>query len=379
MHLITTLDVGGTELQLAKLLARIDRLRFQHCVVSLTNVGSVGETIRAQGTPVYALGMSRSVPSVSAVWKFWRLMRSEQPEILQTWLYHADLLGLVVGKLAQVPALAWNIRCSFMDMRNYPKLSELVVRMLSRLSSIPDVVVVNSEAGRKAHVQLGYHPKQFELIPNGFELDRFRPDPTAREWLLKECQFSQDAVIIGLIARYDPMKDHRTFLAAAREVRSRHSCSYFVLCGSLVDKGNASLMRIIKDFGLDQCVRLLGPRNDIPKITAALDIACSSSLGEGFCNAIGEAMSCGVPCVVTDVGDSAQLVGTTGKVVPPQNAEAFGKAITELIECGNEGRRIVGLQARARIAEQFDINLMALRYQTIYQSLTHANSNPAKS
>src|SRR5262249_37879304 len=156
---------------------RTDRARFEHCVASLINVGPVGEMIRAQGIPVYSLGMKRSVPSFSALWKLWKLIHTERPQIIQTWLYHADLLGLLVGKLAGFPALAWNLRCSFMDMRNYPKLSELVVRILSRLSDIPDVVVVNSEAGREAHVRLGYRPKRFELIPNGFELDQFRPDP----------------------------------------------------------------------------------------------------------------------------------------------------------------------------------------------------------
>ncbi|PWT76312.1 MAG: hypothetical protein C5B60_04225, partial [Chloroflexi bacterium] len=351
MHLITTLDTGGTEMQLAKLLARSDRARFEHCVASLINVGHVGEMIRAQGIPVFSLGMRRSVPSLSGLVKLWRLIRAEQPQILQTWLYHADLLGLLVGKLARVPALAWNLRCSFLDMRNYPKLSELVVQILSRLSGLPDVVVVNSEAGREAHARLGYRPKRFELIPNGFELDRFQPDASARDWLRREFKVSQDAVIIGLVARYDPMKDHQTFLAAARQVRSGHSDVHYVLCGTCVDKENAPLTRLIEEYGLSHCVRLLGPRHDIPRITAAFDIACSSAIGEGFCNAIGEAMACGVPCVVTDVGDSAHIVGQTGRVVPARNPEAFGKALSELIECGHEGRRRLGMQARARIGE----------------------------
>ncbi|PWT76529.1 MAG: group 1 glycosyl transferase, partial [Chloroflexi bacterium] len=166
-------------MQLAKLLTRTDRTRFEHCVVSLINAGPVGEMIRAQGTPVYSLGMKRSVPSLSGLWKLWRLICTEQPQILQTWLYHADLLGLLVAKLANVPALVWNLRCSLVDMHYYPKLSALVVRILSRLSAIPDVVIVNSKAGREAHAHIGYHPKRFEFIPNGFELDRFRPDSSA--------------------------------------------------------------------------------------------------------------------------------------------------------------------------------------------------------
>jgi glycosyltransferase involved in cell wall biosynthesis len=276
---------------------------------------------------------------------------------------------MLVGKLAHVPVLVWNIRCAFMDMRNYPKPSKFVVRLLTRFSGIPNVVVVNSKAGREAHTELGYRPKQFELIPNGFDLDRFCPDPSARESLRKELQLPEEAVVIGLVARHDPMKDHPTFLGAARQIRASHSCAYFVLCGSHIDEQNVAIMRLLNDYGLQDCVRLLGPRNDMPRITSAFDIACSSALGEGFCNAIGEAMSCGVPCVVTDVGDSALVVGMTGKVVPPANPEAFGKAVCELIECGQEARNRLGIQARMRIAEHFDVNVMTRRYERLYKSL----------
>jgi glycosyltransferase involved in cell wall biosynthesis len=370
MHLITTLNTGGTEMQLAKLLARTDQVRFEHCVVSLINPGPVGEMIRAQGIPVYSLGMRRSVPSLSGIFKLWRLIRAKQPLILQTWLYHADLLGLLVGKLARVPVLAWNLRCSLVDMQYYPKLSRFVLRILSRLSAIPDAVVVNSEAGRQAHTHLGYRPRRFDLIPNGFDLERFRPDPSAREWLLREFQLSQDAVIIGLVARHDPMKDHRTFFAAAQEVRARHSDAYFILCGTGVDGQNTELARLMENHGLARYVRLLGPRQDTQKITAGFDIACSSSaFGEGFCNAVGEAMACGVPCVVTDVGDSAQIVGPTGRVVPPRNSEALANALSEFIAYGTEARNSLGMQARARVEELFDINKMAVRYEQLYLSL----------
>jgi len=375
LHLISSLDVGGTEMQLANLLARMDRRRFEHCVVSLIVAGPVGEMIRAQGIRVYSLGMRRSVPSPSAVWKLWRLIRIERPQIVQTWLYHADLLGLLVGKLAHVPLLAWNLRCSWVDMRYYPKLSKFVVRILSRLSAIPDVVVVNSQAGREAHLSLGYHPKRFEFIPNGFDLDRFRPDSSAREWLRMEARLPKDAMIIGLVARYDPMKDHHTFLTAARQVHTKHSHAYFVLCGTRVNEENVALTRIIEDYGLSRYVRLLGPRHDIRRITAAFDIACSSASGEGFSNAIGEAMACAVPCVVTDVGDSAQIVGPTGKIVPSRNPEALAKALSQLIECGAEMRKQFGVKARARIAEQFDIDGMAIRYEQLYLSLTNAASH----
>jgi glycosyltransferase involved in cell wall biosynthesis len=368
MHLTSSLDIGGAEMQLAKLLARTDRRRFQVCVVCLINVGSVGENIRAQGIPIYSLGMRRSVPSLSAIRELLDLIATEQPQILQTWLYHADLLGLIVGKLACVPSLVWNVRCSHVEMQHYPKLSRVVLTVLSRLSAIPDAVIVNSEAGRAAHAMIGYRPKRFEVIPNGIEVDRFRPDISAREWLRSELRLSGESVIIGLVARNDPMKDHEMFLAAARQVCEKHSQAYFILCGNGVDKNNTKLNRLIG--GLTEQIRFLGGRADIERITAAFDIACSSSaFGEGFSNAVGEAMACGVPCVVTDVGDSALIVGSTGRIVPPRNANAFANALCELIQCGAEVRNLLGAKARARIVERYDSRAMAARYEHFYLSL----------
>ena len=379
MHVLTTSDTGGTEIQLDRLLARMDHPSLQHCVVSLAKTGTVGEMIRSRGIPVYSLDMKRgrlSASGASGAWRLWSLIRSEQPQILQTWMYHADLLGLLVGKLMQVPALLWNLRCGGMEMEHYPKLSRSVVRMLCHLSRIPQVVVVNSEAGRLAHAGMGYRPKRFEVIPNGFELDRFCPDACAREWCLNEFNLPQDAVIVGLVARYDPMKDHAMFLSAAGKVHAWHPQAYFVLCGTEVEERNPALMQRVEENGLQRCVRLVGIRRDISKITAAFDIACSSSsFGEGFSNAIGEAMASGAPCVVTDVGDSAWIVGTTGRVVPPRDADRFAAALSELIACGPAARKSLGSQARSRIAEQFDINQIADRYEQLYLSLLTSPSN----
>jgi glycosyltransferase involved in cell wall biosynthesis len=317
-----------------------------------------------------------SASGASGFWKLWSLIRIEQPQILQTWMYHADLLGLLVVKLTRVPALFWNVRCAGMEMEYYPRLSRLVVPMLCLLSRIPEVVVVNSEAGRLSHARMGYRPKRFEVIPNGFDLDRFCVDARAREWFLDAFKLTQDTVIVGLVARYDPMKDHAMFLSAISKVHALHPSAYFVLCGTQVDETNHALVQRIKDYGLKQCVRLLGERDDIPKITAAFDIACSaSSFGEGFSNAIGEAMASGVPCLVTDVGDSASIVGATGRVVPPRNAEVFAAALSELIGCDPVARKSLGAQARARIAEQFDINQIAARYKQLYLSFLSSPSN----
>lgn len=370
VHLISTADVGGAQVQLAGILARLKTGTNRHCVVCMTEIGPIGETIRQLGVPVYSLGMKRTVPSLRAIWDLWRLLRRERPAILQTWLYHADLLGLLVGKAAGVPVLVWNVRCSALEMRHYPRLTGIVFRILARLSHLPTAVVANSLAGRAAHLKAGYHPRRFEVIPNGFELDTFHPDPTARTWLESELGIPRGHSIVGLVARYDPMKGHGVFLAAAEKVLARHPETRFVLCGERVSQDNPALTAAVRDYGLQHAVHLLGLRRDVAKITAGFDVACSSSLfGEGFQNTVGEAMACGVPCVVTDVGDSADIVETSGVVVPPGDANALAEALIAVLELGAERRITQGRQARARIIQAFDMTTIAGQYQTLYESL----------
>jgi glycosyltransferase involved in cell wall biosynthesis len=211
----------------------------------------------------------------------------------------------------------------------------------------------------------------FEVIHNGFDLNHFRPDRFARDWILNEFHLPQNSIIVGHVARYDPMKDHKMFLSAARKIRAKHPNAYFVFCGKDMDEHNQAIMQLIEQYGLQSSVRLLGLRQDISRITAAFDIACSSSLGEGFSNTIGEAMASEVPCVVTDVGDSRGIVGGAGTVVPARDAEAFAQAVSELIECGHRTRKRLGTLGRARIADLFDIDHVADRYKNIY--LAHSN------
>ena len=370
MHLITTSEIGGAEIQLERLLTHMRHPSLRHCVVSLAGPGVIAEKIRSRGIELYSLHMKRgavSVSSVSGLLKLCGLVRRERPAIIQSWMYHAGLLGILVGKLMGIRSVFWNIRCAEMETAHYPTLTRLVIQLLRHMSRLPQLAIVNSEAGRLAHIRKGFSPEIFRVIPNGFELDRFRPDHTAREWLLREFNVASDAVIVGLVARFDPMKDHKMFLAAISQVHREHPESVFVLCGKDIDESNASLMHLIACHGLTSSVRLLGLREDMSRITAAFDIACSSSsFGEGFSNTVGEAMASEVPCVVTDVGDSGWIVGATGRVVPAGDVNAFARAVSELIVCGRAVRRHLGMEARNRIACSFDIHRIADTYSEIY-------------
>lgn len=370
LHLITDLSTGGAEMMLYKLLSRMDSLRFQNIVVSLTDKGTLGGHIEKMGISVFALGMRREAPNPLRLWQLLRILQKERPNILQTWLYHADLLGLLMGKLIHVPVIAWNLRCSNMDMTRYSKLSSFVVYASAKLSSFPNIVLVNSKAGLQLHETLGYCPARWQLIPNGFDIEQFHPDPESRVKLRKELGLLKDTLLIGFVARFDPMKDHANFLQAASLLLKDYSNAHFILVGGGVDQSNSELAKSIISLDIGNNVHLLGERSDIPNITAALDIASSSSYGEGFPNVVGEAMACAVPCVVTDVGDSALLVGDTGKVVPPKNPHALAGAWRELIDIGPEGRKQLGLAARLRIKENFSLPAIVARYEELYEELS---------
>jgi glycosyltransferase involved in cell wall biosynthesis len=351
LHLTTSFGFGGAETNLLRLVCGMDSSRFANTVVSMTDAQLLPSRLADANVPFHSLGMFRSIPDPVAVIRFFRIIRRVRPDILQTWMYHADLLGLLVGKLARVPTIVWNLRCSSMDMTRYRWTSSLVLRSLVPLSRYPDAVLANSEAGIRFHKILGYRSRQWKLIPNSLDLDQFRPDSRAPAWLRRELKLDLNAIVIGLIARYDPMKDHENFIAAARLLASRIPSAHFVLVGWKVDAGNTALTRLMESSQLTHRFHLLGLRRDINHITAGLDVACSSSAyGEGSSNAVAEAMACGVPCVVTNVGDSALLLGKAGKIVPPKDPQALARA------CHAAGRTPLArcLRSTADSGEMFD-------------------------
>ncbi len=360
---------------LEKLLARMDRKRFRSIVISMTDIGPIGENIADLMIPVFGLGMRRGRPNLAGMIRLFRIFRREAVDIIQTWLYHADLLGFVVGRIAGIRQTVWGIRCSDMEFRNYRPLTRLIVKVNAKLSPMVEAIVVNSEAGKIIHRRMGYQIKRMVLISNGFDTAKFFPDESAREWMVNQLDLPNEVFLIGLVARWDPMKDHGNFLRAAAFLAEKDKSVHFLMAGQGVDSGNKKIMSFMNYGNLNGRVHALGFRNDMSRIMAALDIASSSSAyGEGFPNTIGEAMACGVPCVVTDVGDSAKIVGDTGLVVAPKDPEALSRAWKELIDLGDEGRRRLGSAARKRITEHFELSRITCEYEAFYNSLATKTS-----
>ena len=364
LHLITGLETGGAEGMLMRLVLCGDRDRWRPVVVSLTDQGTIGPALADAGIEVRALGMARGRADPRGVARLRRILRELRPPLVQTWLYHADVLGLIARQFGYMPHLLWNLRCTETIE------ASSVRRIASWFSAVPDAVIVNSAAGKRFHEQLGYRARRWVRIANGFDTRALRPDGPAREAVRAELGIDRTAVAIGLPARYHPMKDHRTFLAAAAQLAAQRPDLVFVLIGPGVTMTNPAVAEAIAGLDLEGKLRLLGDRSDIGRIYPALDIvALSSAYGEGFPNVIAEAMCCGVPCVATDVGDTAEIIGPTGVVVAPRDANALAGALHRLIAAGPDARRTLGLEARRRIVQNYDLGEIVRQYEALYEDI----------
>jgi glycosyltransferase involved in cell wall biosynthesis len=375
VHLISSLEHGGAQMMLWKLLSQMDRQRFRNIVVCAFDEGPLAEPIRAIGIPVMNLGvwrgprapgtarrLARLMTSPVAAIRLMRVLRQVDPNVVVTWGYFVDLLGLLGATVTRVPVI-WTAFSSF-----NPFLGQLFLainKLSIRLSRFPAAVVTDSEAARTWHYQLGYRPKEWQVIPMGFDIDQFRPDESARLALRQELGLPSDAIVVGLVGRFNLVKGHETFLTAAGLLGRRRPDLYFALIGPGVTSENPLVREWVDASGVSDRVFLLGERPDIPSVTAALDVATCSSYGESFPNVVGEAMACGVPCVVTDVGDAASMVGDTGLVVPSRDVQGLATAWQELIDLGAAGRQALGARARRRVEENYSLHSIVRQYEEL--------------
>ena len=379
MHVITGLSTGGAETMLLKLLSSASG-RLEHVVVSLGDEGTIGPRIAALGVPVHCLGLQRNVPNPFKALSIIRLARRIDPQLIQGWMYHGNLMASMAASAlrkrapGKTPPTLWNIRQTVYDLRNERWLTAKLIRLGARLSTRPAAIIYNSQTSASQHEALGYRAEKRVIIPNGFDCQMLRPDEAARKTVRAELGVSDDIVLVGLVARYHPMKDHAGFLRAAGILAQSHPQAKFVLAGTGVSLKQPELAEAVRQNGLQDRVILLGERSDIPHLNNAFDIACSASAwGEGFSNSIGEAMACGIPCAVTDVGDSGYLIGDSGLVVPPREPNVLANAIARLINLGWAGRQQLGAKARKRIETEFSLSAIVQRYERLY--LTHLQAS----
>lgn len=351
MHVITGLGVGGAEAQLGQLLLAGGRFAEGAAVVSLTAGGAWADRLRAAGVPVVELCMARGRVSGVALAALVRLIRVERPAVIQGWMVHANVMAAVARFLAgrrRATRLIWGIRATDLDPAAYGRSFRLALRLSALLAGAPDTVVANAQAAIPAHESLGIRPRRWAVVPNGIDGALYRPDPAARASVRAALGLAAGTPVVIHVARVDPMKDHATFLAALDRLPGVRVIAVGHGTESLPDR--PGLIR-------------LGLRDDVPRLLAAADVFVSSSaFGEGFSNALAEAMATGLMPVATDVGDARAIVGDTGFVVPPRDPRALADAIAAAL-----AERVRGAAARARIVERFTLGAAAAQFVTIQE------------
>ena len=369
-YLITGLSTGGTEYMLLKLLQHLDRSRFSPRVISLSTKGEIGPRIEALGVPVQALGMRSGMPNLARFARLVRLLLASRPVMVHTWMYHADLLGGLSARLTGCKNVIWCVRSSNLSKTENKRSTLMVVKACAVLSGwIPSEILSCSHRAKEVHTAAGYLEDKIHIIPNGFDLVRFAPAATAGPSVRAELGLPLDTPLVGLMARHDPHKNHLGFFEAAARLRAHLPQVHFVLAGTGIDARNASLTAAIARQGLQTNTHLLGRRDDMPRLMAALDVLASSSHGEAFPNVLGEAMACGVPCVVTDVGDCAEIVGPTGRVVPAGDMSGLADQLLAVLRLPPADKAALGQQARARVAAEYEIGHVTRLYQAFYEQV----------
>lgn len=369
LYIITGLSTGGAESMLLKLLTRIDRDQFNPIVVSLTDGGDIGENIKALGVPVYVFNLGFKFSSLFSFIQIVRLIKIFRPQIVHTWMYHADLLGGVAARLSGVRHLLWCIRHSNLDPSLNKKITLVIVKLCAKLSWImPKSIITCSEKAKDVHVAFGYDPVKMTVIPNGIDISIFRPDSLARNNVSKELGVDSSSILIGIVSRFDPQKNILGFVDFAAALLKTHSKAHFIMVGAGISLQNLDLIKAINRTGSPEHFHLLGLRRDVSRLMSALDLFVLPSHGEAFPNVVAEAMACGVPCVVTDCGDSADIVGATGRVANIGDMGRLAHEASCLLNLAVADRTFLGLMARKRVIEHFEISHVVLQYEKVYRS-----------
>jgi len=370
MFVITGLGAGGAEAMLVKLLAQKAFARDEIMVVSLLESGTRSAELIALGHRLEHLGISRSLSTWGRVFGLYRLIRTFKPDLIHSWMYHADLVAGIIGKIASIRHIVWSIRQSNLA-REYNKASTLLaIRACAFLSSfIPNAIITNSTVARQSHIGAGYKADKIRVIPNGFDLDNYAPDKAVRSDFRATLNMDDETHLVGLVARFDPVKNHEGFFAAAQAIHAALPDVRFVLAGTDITNHNQTLMAMIDKAGLRGQTHLLGTMDDIASIMNGIDVLLSSSHGEAFPNVLGEAMACGTPCVTTDVGDCKTIVDDTGAVIKAGDMDALAKEAIAILSLSAKKRSILARNARIRIETHYEIGKIASDFRACFEQI----------
>lgn len=362
-HVITGLGQGGAENALCRLVEG-DRFNNQVTVVSLTGRGFHADRLEAAGARVMTLSISGLSSLVSALFRLRRIYKETRPEVIQTWMYHADLLGGIVARCMGIP-VAWGLRQSNLSGEHVKAGTRLVAKLSALFSGmLPTVIVACAHRVAQYHRSIGYQGRMV-VIPNGLDLSGYRSD-SANAASMREALGLGDAFVVCHVGRADTQKDHATLLTAFKLFLAKHPGSRLLLIGAGLEEKSGYLERLNDYSTIETNVLALGPRQDVPALMQISDVFSLSSVSEGFPNVVAEAMASGVPCVVTDCGDAAEMVGDTGWTVPVKDAEAMAQAFSDASAESQSQRALRKRAARSRAEQMFDLQSMVYAYQRVW-------------
>jgi glycosyltransferase involved in cell wall biosynthesis len=371
LHIITGLNCGGAESLLYNLV--INDKNNRHYVISLLDKGFYGKKLELYHIPLYCIYMKRGKFSIIKLIDIIRLIKTINPDMVQTWMYHADLLGGIASKLAGIKRVFWGIHNINLDVDKTPIGTRIVSKINSLLSYVlPSKIIACSEDAANFHTSLNYDKSKFEFINNGCNVDIFSPDNTKRELFRKKLNISDDDIVITMVARWDPMKDYITAINSLHHLRL-HSVEPFkiIFAGSGITQDNTELVGLLNTHDLSDSVFLIGEIGDMPSLYNASDLLILSTHAESFGNVLIESMACGVPCIASDVGMIKVIIGDTGWVVSPNSIIELTNAM--MLAISKLGATEYWLKkknaCRNRVVDKFSLKSMMIKYDDIWKSL----------
>lgn len=367
LHVISGLKVGGAEMFLHRLILNSRGGKFTHAVVALHTEGEMRQRFIDAGIELVVLDLRRS--PVLDFFRLISLIRKKRPDIVQTWMYHADLLGGVAARLASNSNVIWGVRGSAIPQSGISTTGMFVTFCSWASYFLPRVIVCCAESARIAHVKKGYDQSKMIVIPNGYELSHFNKDPVFRQKARALFGFYDNEMVIGIVGRFDPLKDYKNFVRAATIVGSKFNHVKFLMIGREIDSKNYVLKGWLDRSRIVHKFVLAGERSNIPEFLAAMDIFCLSSSKEGFPNVVCEAMAMNIPCVVTDAGDATEIVSDTGMVVSTCDPIALAGALQTMISKDIVERSQLGERARLRIEKYYSIDIASARFENVYNKV----------
>jgi len=369
LHIIIGLNTGGAEMMLERLIdAHQHDSLLDHAVVSLTTTGKVGLRLEELGIDVRSLNMD-SLSDIPRIFlRLLSIIRSERPFVVQTWLYHADLIGGLAAKLAGVKCIIWGIRTTELKKGSY--LTATIRKISAWLSYwIPDYIVVVAESSKKKHMALGYSASKMLVIPNGFNIQNFHATPKLVLEFRQSVSIKKSDLVIGCVGRLSQEKGQDVFIRSAGLVLARFPNCKFVMVGSGLESLNRELVSLIQQNArLDRFV-LLGERSDVSLCLSGMDVFCLPSRSEGFPNVLGEAMFAGLPCISSDAGDASVLGGADVPIAMVGDHSDLANKLIAMVEKSDEQRAKIGQRLKQRIINEYSIEKIAGVYQTLYEEL----------